>query len=107
MILKTIAIMIILAITIIITIILPIIATITIKTNNNDNNNHSNDDDDHNNNDLSWAQIEYEESADMADALFDMYGDVGQASGVHDLRDKHGADLVQMIGFFTSSCGIG
>ena len=53
------------------------------------------------------GHIDYDEGEDMSDALFDMYEGVGQASGVHELRDKHGADLVQLVGFFLSSCGIG
>ncbi|CAN0511709.1 unnamed protein product, partial [Scytosiphon promiscuus] len=52
-------------------------------------------------------QINYTESDDIADAVFDLYNGSGQASGVHALRDEYGADLVQLIGFFLDTCGIG
>ena len=52
-------------------------------------------------------QIDYDESDEISDAVFDLYNGDGQASGVHDLRDEYGADLVQLVGFYLNTCGIG
>lgn len=54
-----------------------------------------------------FGQIDYVETSDISQAVFDLFKGEGQASGVHALRDKYGADLVQLIGFYGNTCGIG
>lgn len=43
----------------------------------------------------------------MADAVYDLYRGDKVDLQVHELRDLYGADLVQLIGFYPSSCGVG
>lgn len=40
-------------------------------------------------------------------AIYDMYKGTGTSIGIPELREKYGADLVQLLGFFPDSCGIG
>lgn len=49
-------------------------------------------------------QIDYQEG-EISDAVYELYE--GGVPGVHELRDKYGADLVQLVGFYSSTCGIG
>lgn len=42
----------------------------------------------------------------MTDAVFALYEGTGQLSGVPQMREDYGADLVQLVGFYTDSCGV-
>lgn len=52
-------------------------------------------------------QLDYVEGEDIVAAIGDMKDDTGKASGVHALRDKYGADVVQLIGWYPETCGVG
>lgn len=47
------------------------------------------------------------ESTDTTAVIYDLFLGEGEASKVHSLRDEYGADLVQLIGIYTDTCGIG
>lgn len=53
------------------------------------------------------GQVNYKESDDIVDAVYDLQKNQNLGVDVHGLRDEHGADLVQLIGFYVTSCGIG
>lgn len=53
-------------------------------------------------------QIDYtEDGDDMNHAIYDLYKGTTTGLEVHAMRDKYGADLVQMIGFYDDTCGVG
>lgn len=43
----------------------------------------------------------------MSDAVYELHRGDHEELGVHALRDQYGADLVQLVGFYLNSCGIG
>lgn len=51
------------------------------------------------------VQVDYQEPGDISSTVYELYE--GGVPGVHELRDKYGADLVQLIGFYSNTCGIG
>lgn len=55
-----------------------------------------------------WStQVDFVETRDMNTDLASIAAGKGEAKGFEALRGKHGADLVQMIGFYEGSCGTG
>ena len=52
--------------------------------------------------------MDYTETNDISDAVYGLQsGDHEELLDVHALRDEYGADLVQMVGFYLNTCGIG
>lgn len=52
-------------------------------------------------------QVAYEETESIVDAVYDLQKNENFEVDVHALRDEYGADLVQLIGFYANTCGIG
>ena len=53
-------------------------------------------------------QVDYTETSDVSDAVYGLQrGDNEGLLDVHALRDEYGADLVQLVGFYLNTCGIG
>lgn len=53
------------------------------------------------------SQIPYEEQDEIDEVIRDLYQGRGQGEGVPVLRNRYGADLVQLVGFFADTCGVG
>ena len=51
--------------------------------------------------------MSYEETEDIVDAIYDLQSNENIGVDVDALRNEYGADLVQMIGFYSNTCGIG
>ena len=52
-------------------------------------------------------QIDFVEGNDITDAVIGLCKGDQKDLQVHELRDRYGADLVQMIAFYPNTCGIG
>ncbi|CAM9859463.1 unnamed protein product, partial [Hapterophycus canaliculatus] len=52
-------------------------------------------------------EVSYVESSSIVDAVYDLKNNENFDIDVHKLRDDHGADLVQLVGFYLNTCGIG
>lgn len=52
-------------------------------------------------------QVAYVETDDIVDAVYALQNNEGFDIDVDALRNEFGADLVQLVGFYANTCGIG